>query len=202
MKDYASIRDQVKDGDLLLFRGRSLLSRIIRKFTSSPYTHAGIAMWWQPEGLSRRRLLVFEAIGKGIVLSPASRAVDQYDGRVDWYWLTDQARQALDTERLFALALAQLGKRFGALGLVVYALRYILARLRIMDMEGGEDAKNPRAMFCSWYVSYVFKGAGYDVDPKHKNGLTSPADLRDSEGTEYGGTLRYDDETSARRARR
>lgn len=43
LKDVAS---EIRDGDLLLFRGRGLVARLIRTAGRSEYTHAARAVWW------------------------------------------------------------------------------------------------------------------------------------------------------------
>ena len=63
---YAGIRRETRDGDILLFRGKSWISRIICRVTRSPYSHAAIVAWWD------ERLMVLEAVGKGIVVSRMS----------------------------------------------------------------------------------------------------------------------------------
>ncbi|RMH39504.1 MAG: hypothetical protein D6689_16400 [Deltaproteobacteria bacterium] len=199
---YASIREQVKDGDLLLFQGRGWLSRVINRVTGKAqstrrsYSHSGIAMWWHPPVVPRSRLMVFQAVGRGVEVQPASRAVDRYSGHVDWFPLTDEARSRLDVDRLFTFCLEHLGAKYSVLGLVSYLWHRIIG-----DLEGARERQSPRKMFCSWYVSHVFTEAGLDPDVRHPSHFTAPNDLADSDYTVYGGTLHHDREAEAAGAR-
>ena len=71
---YPDVRAQIQDGDVLLFQGTHWLSRLIRWGSKSPYSHAGVALWWGP------RLMVVQAVGKGVEAVPLSHAVDRYSG--------------------------------------------------------------------------------------------------------------------------
>lgn len=65
--DYEQARATIKNGDLIAWRGRSLVGRVIRHLTGSGYSHVGIAFWL--EG----RLMVVEALDfKGVVIRPLS----------------------------------------------------------------------------------------------------------------------------------
>ena len=76
---YEDIRSQIKDGDVLMFKGRYLHSSIIRGLTRSFYSHAGIAVWWN------RRLMVMEAVERGVRILPLSRKIGSYRGDVEWF---------------------------------------------------------------------------------------------------------------------
>ena len=43
---YAEVRDAIRDADLLLFRRRDRLTRLIAVAGRSQYVHAAIAGWW------------------------------------------------------------------------------------------------------------------------------------------------------------
>lgn len=221
-KDYAAVRFQVRSGDLLLFQGTSRLSRFIRWVTDSKYSHCGIAMWWRPtaESLKRvptseaseppttsepmERLMVFEAVGRGVVCSPASKSVFRYSGQVDWYRLDESARKIATTERIFDLCLHGLGRPYGTWGMVRFFGRWVLDKLGIKSLEDdasgrvgaeGDSRKMSPSMFCSWYVSEVFARL-VDLDPKHADSLTTPNDLAESDLTHYSGTLQWNKATA------
>lgn len=42
---YSTAKPLIKEGDVLLFRGRGLVSFLIQKFNMSPYSHVGVASW-------------------------------------------------------------------------------------------------------------------------------------------------------------
>ena len=67
--------------------GDLFASRIIRWATGSPYSHAGLAVWWN------ERLMVLEAVGKGVVVTPLSANVRGYHGDVEWFTSVDDDRR-------------------------------------------------------------------------------------------------------------
>src|SRR3990172_11256167 len=76
---YEEIRDQITNGDVLMYKGSGIVSSIIQWATRSPYSHAGIAARWN------ERLMVLEAKGRGVVASPFSRNIEEYRGDVEWF---------------------------------------------------------------------------------------------------------------------
>ena len=42
---YDEVRHQIKNGDILLYKGKTLGSWIIQKVTHAPYSHVGVAAW-------------------------------------------------------------------------------------------------------------------------------------------------------------
>ena len=105
---YEEIRDQIKNGDVLMYKGRGLISSIIRWATRSPYSHAGIAARWN------ERLMVLEAKGRGVVATSFSRNIKEYRGDVEWF---SCVREISDEGRLNMVIFAQeeLGKSYGRL---------------------------------------------------------------------------------------
>jgi hypothetical protein len=188
---YSDIREQVRTGDVLLFQGTSLLSRVIRWGSGSNYSHAGFAAWWD------RRLLVFQASGRGAEVLPMSSAVDAYDGQVDWFALKPKYRLSSDCEQqLVTHAVTLLGRAYSKSGLVALMWRMAQGRFR-----GRPDPSTcPDSLFCSQYVSYCFRMVGPDLVLGTDDGSTSPADLSTSPLLEKRGVLRADPaEKAARR---
>jgi len=103
--EYDDNRGEIKNGDVLLYRGRSLESRLIRWATRSRYSHAGLAVWWNG------RLMVMEAVGRGVVVTPLSKNVSFYPGYVEWFTSVEEIP---DHQRLQMVELAQqeLGKEY------------------------------------------------------------------------------------------
>ena len=81
-QEYQIIRDTINNADVLMYKGTTLISRIIRKLTKSEYSHAGIVAWWN------ERLMVLEAVGKGVIVTPISSNISHYKGEV--YLLDDR----------------------------------------------------------------------------------------------------------------
>ena len=187
---YSDIRDEVRTGDILLFQGTSRLSRVIRWGSGSNYSHAGFAAWWD------RRLLVFQASGRGAEVLPMSSAVDAYDGQVDWYALRAAHRLSSECEhQLITHAVTLLGRAYSSAGLVDLMWRMALGRFR-----GRPDPKAcPDSLFCSQYVSYCFRMVGPDLVLGTDDGSTSPADLSNSPMLELRGVLHADPAQKAAR---
>jgi hypothetical protein len=73
---YASIRDDLRSGDLLLASGTAFFSRLIQHRTKSPYSHVGI-LWRNEEA---ERLMLYESVeSKGVINAPFSRYLLNYN---------------------------------------------------------------------------------------------------------------------------
>src|SRR5690242_11711754 len=88
-RGYRDTRSEMRTGDLLLFSGTSLLSRLIEGVTVSTYSHVALVV--NMDG----RLLVFQADPGGVMVRPASKVVCLYDGKVDWWSMNDDVRAQL-----------------------------------------------------------------------------------------------------------
>lgn len=156
---YDQVRDQIRTGDLIFFRGRGPFSRLIRKITYCVYSHVGIAAWWAGH------LVVFQSrIPIGVEVLPARRVVTKYDGQVDWWTV----KAEFDRERLLTCAVAELGKPYSFLGLVKAALPFGRRR----DPVGSAES-----YFCSQFVSACYRGAGIDLAPDVHDACTSPGSI-------------------------
>ena len=166
-RDYRAVRAQIQDGDVLLFQGTHWLSRIIRWGSGSAYSHAGVALWWGP------RLMVVQAVGKGVEAVPLSVAVDRYSGQVDWLQPPPEVRARLRRELLLSNALDEVGKPYSRGGLLRLARMVWQRRLR----RYRDPKKGAPAYFCSQLVSRCYRVAEADLVPGRADAHTSPADL-------------------------
>lgn len=185
MLRYSEVRDTIKDGDIVLFKGRGLLSSLIRFFTGSDFTHAGIAIWWH------ERLMVVEAVGRGVWAVPLSWRLATYKGLT--YLLTtkdDELRKrniTLDRVKLVATAKTELGKDY-AKWLLVRVMRKILFR-----MKGGHDPwRPPERLICSQFVSRVYREGNLDLHEDEPDEYTTPAHLATSGYLQNRGMLYTD----------
>jgi hypothetical protein len=163
---YQQFRDQIRTGDILLFRGRYFLSGVIERLSKSPYSHVAILARWDD------RIVAFQSDHRGAELLPASRIVCMYNGDVDWWSLDDAHRPKLDEKRLWDSAFSVLGTKFGNWDLVKLATKIILGE-KLSRMT-------PRSLFCSQYVSRMLRQASDGaLDPqRHTDDLsTSPGDI-------------------------
>jgi hypothetical protein len=76
--NYARIRDAIQDGDLLAWSHRGWRSwhdlqiQAVRFFTQSEYCHVGVAY------RCGQRMMVYEAVGKGVRIFPLSKLLPFY----------------------------------------------------------------------------------------------------------------------------
>ena len=157
---YLKVRGDVVLGDVLLFRGRGLMSRAICFFTRSPYSHVGLVH------LQHGRVYSLEAVGAGVRLILMSEVMRRYHGGIDYY----EVKRATPEQREGAVAFCfqQLGKLYDRPGI----LRFLVAILFNRKPTARED----QAWFCSELVAAAYRSQGLALTPSSA-AYTSPADL-------------------------
>lgn len=180
---YQEVRQQMKSGDVLLYRGEDIKSRFIRLFFKSPYTHAGIVAWWN------NRLMVLEAVEKGVIATPLSENLGRHAGGVDYFVYTETLS---DDKRatMVQFAQMQLGKDYNLWALLVSGMRVVLG-LSLKDKNG--DFRRAAGMyFCSQYVSDIYAQAGIDLNIDLASTRTSPDAIASSPMLKLHGRLKID----------
>ncbi len=181
---YREFRREAKDGEIVLFQGKGLLSRFIRWGSQSDYSHAGMVAWWG------KRLVLLQATGRGVETLPMSRAIREYAGPVDWFQLRPELEPELDRRRLLSLAVCMQGIPYSTSGLLYLAWRMWLERMGFRSYRNDPDMTGkPQRLFCSQYIAACYKGAGIDLDHQTPNQFTSPADLAFSTSLVRRGTI-------------
>jgi hypothetical protein len=194
-KQYQALRQEIRTGDILLFRGKKTLSRVIERLSDSPYSHIAVLARWND------RVLAFQSDLRGVEVLPASRIVYEYDGCVDWWALKPELRDNVFVEeRLFDTALTLLGLKYGYWRLMTLAFRILLGRA----LNPKDAHATPDTLFCSQFVSLCYRMASgdvLDVNREVNDESTSPADfarsgffepvcqLYDGSGGRAGGNL-------------
>jgi len=80
--NYQELRDTLKNGDMLLCKGNSLFSKLIRYGTKSEFSHIGII--YKDEFLDR--ILVYESVETiGVRCVPLSKYLYNYDNKGNGY---------------------------------------------------------------------------------------------------------------------
>lgn len=89
---YRSLREQLKTGDLVLFSGRTLSSRLVRIFTGSRWSHIGMVvrlpdmpgtpLLWEATRPSKVRDIFRGMPADGVQLVPLDDRVLSYEGHV------------------------------------------------------------------------------------------------------------------------
>lgn len=180
---YRKVRETIQTGDVMLFKGKGLLSWIIRKGSGSDYSHSALASW---EG---ERLMIYQAVFKGLTHVPASEAVAKYDGQVDWWSVRTEYDDRINRPAIIEEAQKHVNKPFAT-----FELFKLMFLMLIGKYKGTPDPKKPpKAMFCSWYVSRSYRiGGPLDLVEGTEDACTSPAMLQNSEKMMLRGILHDD----------
>ena len=172
---YAEVRNLVRDGDIIAFRGTRMFSRIIKLWTRSRVSHVGIACWMHS------RLTVVEALeGVGVTVYPLRRYIEQ-GCQVDWHELLQSERDTLEfgplnRQAVVAFALSKWGLRYASpwqfLRSWGWLSRWAAAR------RGLPADTNPDRFFCSELVLAALRAGGYQGEGYDRPAAeTSPADV-------------------------
>lgn len=164
IEPYHRVRDKIADGDVLLFRGTSLVGRF------GDYSHAAVAAWWG----SSLMLIEMRAVLGGRVATLAS-ALAQHDGQIDVY----RPQTSQDVRTVAARNMRRLaGCRYGWWQLLIACLHQIglrsIAPTYRLPESGLEEFKASR--FCSEAVCWAYQRAGYPLTNKPPH-LTAPFEL-------------------------
>jgi hypothetical protein len=179
IKYYADIRQDMKQGDILLYKGRGIISRGIKFFTGSEYSHAGIAIKWN------ERWMVMEANRRGVVVNPFQRSVNRYPGSVEW-WSSIKEINDEDRRKMIIYAQKELGKRFAFFLLFWFAFVISLA----MPLDKRDRFRREKRLYCSLYVAQIYHSIGIDLKKNLSDRFTSPRDIANSPKLAFRGILR------------
>ncbi len=199
LQEYdATTRNQFEDGDILLWRGNFLSSRLFQRVTDSYYSHVALVAKWSD------RVMVLQAKQRGVVAVPLSKTIAKYPGRVDWYRLKRPARSAQvggtvneasreedpvswdeAVERAISHAKAELGVAYGWGNLLLNVWAWLF-HVKLRD-----SGVHPVGMFCSEYVQHCFSEAGIPLVDL-PDIVTFPKHIAESDLLDYKGTLKPD----------
>lgn len=180
--DFERIRYEIRPGDVLLVEGRNRISRFIKRFTQSPWSHASLYIGRlydidDPElrhkvrehfsGSSDSQLTIESMIGKGTIVTPLS------------FYRHDHIRicrpQGLsreDAQAIIRYAVSRLGGK--------YNIRHVVDLCRFMLPWGGYfrrwhsilfDSKGSQALYdiCSSMIGDAFHSVNFPILPVVKN---------------------------------
>lgn len=181
--NYADIRDEIANGDILLCSGEYMSSRLIRKASASCWSH--VAFILRADTIDR--VMVLESIeGKGVRTIPLSEYVRNFEGSdVGYKGRLALARHADFAARLTPDSLKKMSQ------FAVDRLSYpydeeeiarITARIigAFLDFSPGEIARD-NEFICSEYVYECYRRIGIDI-PYDPRGFIAPADFARAEG--------------------
>lgn len=167
---YAAVRQGLRDGTVLLFRGTGLFASLIQAKGRSPYSHAALLAWWG------HRLMVVEAReGAGVRAVPFSTVlaeghyVEAWDVQV--HYEDPGARAACVGE-----ATSWLSTRYGWRTILRIGLAALLVPLafigpvRALRARWSRPLRDSRGLptaglICSELVARAWAAAGVDLVP-------------------------------------
>ena len=179
---YEDIRSQIKDGDVLMFKGRYFSSSIIRWLTGSFYSHAGIAVWWN------RRLMVMEAVERGVGILPLSRKIGSYRGDVEWFCSKKEIPER-DRLRMILFAQEELGKSYARWREILFGWKILLRR----NLSEKDELRRENKLYCSQYVARTYNAIGLDLKKNRDDRFMSPDDVANSPLLEKRGVFKIKD---------
>lgn len=180
--DYAAARREICDGDLLLFRRRDRIARLIAVAGRSEYVHAAMAGWW------RDRLMCVEMTSGGGRAQLLSNLVARWPAVIDVY-AANAAKQRFSRARALRAMIGITGKQYGWWNLIRASV-YHLPVFRFLVLPDANDVETSRwPPFCSQAVAMADRQGGVDPAPNLADRLTEPADLARSAFYKYRFTL-------------
>lgn len=169
---FGDIAPLIRTGDVLLFSGRTVWSYLIRVFTFSPVSHAGIAVV-DDDGI----WVVDSCEGVGVTKRPLALEVRHWPGQ--WYWspLASGHRSHYARKSVYEAAHAMLGQKYGWWGIVVQTIIHAPI-LRELAYFGGIDRLFHRLLpFCSAAVVKIMRTGGVDPVRARDAALVTPQDI-------------------------
>ena len=172
---YDEIRSQIKDGDVLLYKGKGLLrsgfvATLVQIVTRSDYSHAGIAARW------KNRLMVIEAVGNGVIVNPLSLSLERYHATVEWYSCKEEIISDEKRGEMILYAQEELGKGFA----VFLAFWFMIKILLIGRFSKSDRFHREKRYYCSEFVSNVYTCVGLDLKKGRSYRYMSPDDIAHS----------------------
>ena len=181
--NYSDIRGEIRNADLLLFRRRNRVTRLIAVAGRSPYVHAAMAGWW------KGRLMSVEMTSGGGRAQLLSNIVARWPGTIDVY-RANALRQRFSRERALLAMIGITGRQYGWTNLCRAALLH-LPLLRFLVSPDVNDRENSTwPPFCSQAIAMADRAGGVDPVPNLADRLTEPGDLARSPFFEYRFTLK------------
>ncbi len=185
--DLSQEAASVDDGDLLLFCGRGLVSRMIGVAGRSPYSHAAKAVWWSGDLFCCE---VREMKG-GRAVTLASQ-VRRYPGRIDVFQANPATRwKNYDRQGAVRLMRRLAGCDYGYQGVLKAALRHFPLWRCLVQPDINDKKVTSQPPFCSEACAMADRiGGGVDPVPHLADRITEPGDLARSPFYRYRFTLR------------
>lgn len=145
---------RLKTGDILHCSGKRLLSKLIKRFTRSKFSHSAlfIEIWGQP--------YIIDAQADGVNVRP----FDEWQKKYDYDFLVHRISGELDREALSKRAMTKVGN-------TAYDIEGLVVRqpIKLITDKWKEKGDTTERMYCSEFVAWV-----YGVERSYR---MSPEDL-------------------------
>ncbi len=130
-------------------------------------------------------MMVMEAVGKGVVVTPLSSNLRSYHGQVELFTCVEAIPES-DRQRMIQFAQQELGKAYARWKTVGLGLRILFQK----DWKQRDELRRERRLFCSHYVAEVYNAVGKDLKKGVSDRFMSPADIAGSPLLKRAGVLR------------
>jgi len=168
------VESLIEDGDLLLFRGRGIVARLIGIAGRSVYTHAARAIWWGDTLFccEVRELKGGRAVTLESQVRRFSGLIDVFETNPSNRWREYDRQGAVRTMRRLA------GCDYGYLGVAKAALRHLPLWRCLIRPDMNDRRWTSQPPFCSQACAMADRvGGQVDPVPHLADRVTEPADL-------------------------
>lgn len=147
----------MQEFDILFYKGKSIISKTIQRFTKSPYSHVALVItpdlivetdWYYPVRY-RENVYVHEEF-----------TIKRYEH------LTDEQK-----EKILEYINEHLDTRYDYIQIIYHVLNILF---------GWKVRNDPNTFTCSELIDRAFMYAGIDLDPSREDGSLTPAELFNS----------------------
>jgi hypothetical protein len=184
--NLSDVAADIRDGDLLLFRGRGTIARMIGVAGRSDYTHAARAVWWGNDLFccEVRELKGGRAVTLESQVRKFPSTIDVFEVNPSGRWREYDRRGAVRFIRRLA------GCDYGYRGVFKAALRHLPVWRFLVKSDGDDKRVAHEPPFCSQACTMADRiGGNVDPVPHLADRLTEPADLARSSFYRYRFTL-------------
>ena len=181
---YSEVRDKIDVGDIILFSGTGRVSRLIKLFTMSKWSHVGTAIWYTDDmlaifestTLSKVKDLESGRREQGVQTVNLSTRIQNYEGKIAWYPIIgERTPEMLEAAAGFREDMR--GKPYEK-----SKVEFVLSSLD-RPLGIGNLPENLETVFCSELSAAMLRTMGllWEVGPNNK---FTPEDLSpDRDGT-------------------
>ena len=155
---YSLARHKIRTGDLILFKGEGLLSRLIMTFTG-PRSHIGIVvrsespdmvLLLESTTLSKAKDVELGSVVRGVQLVNLSERLRSYDGELYWRPIAPEFQNGL------VETLMEFRREFAGVPYEEHKLD--LVKTLVTQVQGVEDLSS---FFCSELVAEAYQRLGF-----------------------------------------